>query len=338
MTKINQELAATIVTMRDQGKTFAEIAETLDLNHNTVKSRYYFMTGLPGSPINKVPRSRYYRYDQPPTLEGDALILPDVEAPYHHAEFINKAIDLAVTWGIDQFISSGDLLHMDSLTGWGPNWGSGPTSALSDKDEKKLMDIAMTLTKRKQAAMMEVIGGLEGITGSDYSTEMIESRKVLQAIDKNFQTCVWILGNHEDRLLRAINNPINPSELLNIMNLPSGKWKIAPYYYGLLISNGETFRITHPKSAADNAAITLATQHHQHVLMGHSHKMRFDWDPSGKYAAVHMGHCVDETRLAYASQRDAKRNAHKLGAVIIRNGHIWLLHEHSDWEALKQIQ
>lgn len=338
MTKINHKLAEEIIRLRESGKTFKAIGEELGINPNTVSSKYYHLKGLPGAPINKIPQSKYFRYNEPPVLEGDALILPDVEAPYQNADFLNKVIDLARSWRITQMIADGDLLHMDSLSGWQPNWSTGRGSGLSDSDEKKLMDIAMTLPSNKQAAIMELIGEMEGVEGKDYGREMIESRKVVQAIDKNFENCVWILGNHEDRLLRAINSPIGPSELLSIMNLPAGKWKIAPYYYGILVSGGQEFRITHPRSAADNAAVALATQYHQHILMAHSHKMRFDWDPSGKYAAIHMGHCVDETRLAYASQRDARRNAHKLGAVIIRNGYIWLLSEHSDWETLKKLK
>jgi len=81
----------------------------------------------------------------------------------------------------------------------------------------------------------------------------------------------------------------------------------------------------------------LASQYHQHILMGHSHKMMFDWDVSGKYAAVQMGHVVDEERLAYCAQRDARRNSHKLGAVIVRDGYIWLLNEHVDWGRLRNL-
>lgn len=56
---------------------------------------------------------------------------------------------------------------------------------------------------------------------------------------------------------------------------------------------------------------------------------------SGKFYAVHMGHCVDETRLPYAAQRHTIGDAHKLGAVIVRDGFMWLLSEHVDWKRLK---
>jgi len=50
-----------------------------------------------------------------------------------------------------------------------------------------------------------------------------------------------------------------------------------------------------------------------------------------------MGHVVDEERLAYCAQRDARRNSHKLGAVIVRDGYIWLLNEHVDWGRLRNL-
>jgi hypothetical protein len=166
---------------------------------------------------------------------------------------------------------------------------------------------------------------------------MHHARKTLEALDQLFDKFVWVLGNHEGRLLRAINSPVMPSELLNLMKLEEGKWIADPYYYCLLNSGGQIFRITHPKGAANGTARGLASQYFQHIIMGHSHKMFFDWDTSGKYYAIQMGHCVDEERLCYAAQRDAKRDSHKLGAVIVRDGYPYLLTEQLDWERMKRL-
>ena len=332
--KVNNKIKREIVRLKQSGRTFAEIADELKLAVGTVKTHYYLNQGQPTAP-QRIPESRYVRYDKPPTLEGDALILPDVEVPFHHAEFLNQVIDLADAWGIRQVICAGDLMHMDSISGWEPNWSVG-TSKLTEQDEARLLAIALSLPASKRDALLEVVTRA-GSDGKDFSDEMGQARQVLNALDACFEKFVWTCGNHEGRLLRAINSPVNPSELLNLMKLEQGKWEIAPYYYCILKSGGETFRITHPKSAADNAARALASQYHQHILMGHSHKMMFDWDASGKYAAVQMGHVVDEERLAYCAQRDARRNSHKLGAVIVRDGYIWLLNEHVDWNRLRSL-
>jgi len=47
---------------------------------------------------NHIRESSLPIFNQPLALEGDALVLPDVEFPFHHAEFINKCIDLAAQW------------------------------------------------------------------------------------------------------------------------------------------------------------------------------------------------------------------------------------------------
>ena len=334
-TKVKTKQKDEIVRLRGAGRTFREIGEELGIATGTAKVHFYLATGQ--SSYQRMPESPYVRYDEPPTIEGDALILPDVEIPFQHADFVNRVIDLADAWNIKQVICAGDLLHMDSISGWEPNWAPDHKTILTEEDEARLLELALTLPKAKQQAIIDIIGNSDGIDGKDFSAEMGHARRALKALDECFDKFVWVLGNHEGRVLRAINSPVNPSELLNLMKLDSGKWEIAPFYYAILKSNGEEFRVTHPKSAADNAARALASQYHQHILMGHSHKMMSDWDPSGKYMAIQMGHLVDENRLAYAAQRDARRNSHKLGAVIVRDGYPWLLHQGIDWARMRMM-
>lgn len=335
-TKVNTKQKNEIVRLRGAGRTFREIGEELGIATGTAKIHYYLATGQ--QTYQRIPESPYVRYDEPPTVEGDALILPDCEIPFHHAEFMNRVIDLASCWGIKQVICAGDLLHMDSISGWEPNWApSHNKTVLTEEDEKALLDLALTLPKAKQQAIIDLISNSDNLDGKDFSAEMGHARRTLKALDECFDSFVWVLGNHEGRLLRAINSPVNPSELLNLMKLEEGKWIIAPYYYAILNSGGQTFRVTHPKSAANGAARGLAVQFHQNIIMGHSHKVFQDFDPSGDFIAWQIGHMVDETRLAYASQRDAGRDSHKLGAVIVRGGFPWLLHSGTDWESMRKL-
>jgi len=334
--KINTRVKDEIVRLHNSGMTFKDIGGKLKLATGTVKTHWYLAKGQASA---KIPESPYPRYDQPPVIEGDALILPDAEIPFHHAEFINKVLDLADAWKIKQMIAAGDLLHFDTLSGWEPNWAVKPNGGLSEKDEKRLMDLALSMPKNQQQKLIETIVEIGGQSedGAGFSGEMHHARKTLQALDQLFDSFVWVLGNHEGRLLRAINSPVQPSELLNLMKLEEGKWQIAPYYYCLLNTEKGIFRVTHPKTAANGAARGLASQFFQSIIMGHSHKVFFDYDPSGKYFAIQCGHCVDEERLAYVAQRDYKRDAHKLGAVIVRGGYPYLLTENIDWERMKKL-
>lgn len=336
MSKVNTKLSKEIVRLKQSGHSFSEIAAELGIAIGTAKTHYYLTTGQPS--FQRIPESPYVRYDEPPTVEGDALILPDCEIPFHHADFMNRVIDLADAWKIRQVICAGDLLHMDSISGWEPNWApSHNKTILTEEDQQALLDLALTLPKAKQQAIIDLIGNSDRLDGKDFSAEMGHARRTLKALDECFDSFVWVLGNHEGRLLRAIDSPVNPSELLNLMKLEEGKWIIAPYYYCILKSNGQTFRVTHPKSAANGAARGLAVQYHQHILMGHSHKMFMDWEPSGDFMAIQMGHLVDEERLAYCAQRDAGRDSHKLGAVIVRGGYPWLLHTNTDWASMQKM-
>jgi len=335
-TKVNTKQKDEIVRLRSMGRTFKEIGEELGIAGGTAKIHYYLATGQ--SSYQRIPESPYVRYDEPPTVEGDALILPDCEIPFQHAEFMNRVIDLADAWKIKQVICAGDLLHMDTISGWEPSWKKGENKTiLSDIDESKLLEIALSLPKAKQRAIIDIIGESSGVEGKDFSAEMGFARKALTALDKCFDKFIWVLGNHEGRLLRAIQSPVNPSELLNLMKLDEGKWEIGPYYYAILKSGGQEFRITHPKSAAKSASESMASKFLCHTLMGHSHLLRFDWDRSGRFYAIHMGHCVSEDRLAYASQRDTVRDAHKLGAVIVRDGYPHLLHQGTQWNMMKRM-
>ena len=335
LNKVNQPVKAEIVRLHNSGLSFSEVAKTLGLASGTVKTHYYLATGQATA---KIPQSPYPRYDQPPEIEGDALILPDAEIPFHHADFINRVLDLSQAWNIKQAICAGDLLHFDSLSGWEPNWAVKPNGGLSEKDERRLLDLALTMPKNQQDKLINTIVEIGGQSeDSGFSGEMYHARTALNSLNDCFTSFVWVLGNHEGRLLRAINSPVQPSELLNLMRLDEGKWTIAPYYHCILKSGNEVFRITHPKSAANGTARTLASQHLMHIIMGHSHKIFYDWDPSGRFYAIQCGHTVDEMRLAYCAQRDARRDSHKLGAVIIRDGYPYLLHDKTDWEKMKGL-
>jgi len=335
---VNAAVKQEIVKLHKQGMSFGNIAKQLGLALGTVKTHWYLSEGQATAP-QRIPESPYPRYDDPPTLEGDALVIPDSEIPFHHAEFMNRVFDIADAWGIKQCIWAGDALHFDSLSGWEPNWAKEPNGGLSESDEARLLTFAKKLPDKYQQELIEHIvdiGGNEADGG--FSGEMHYARKTFAAIDDLFAVNLWVMGNHEGRLLRAINSPVQPSELLNLMKLDEGRWKIAPFYYAILRTNKGDYRITHPKGSSNGMARKMASQYLQHILMAHSHKTFFDWDISGRYYAIQMGACVDESRLPYASQRDAIRDSHKEGAVIVREGHPYLLHDGIDWERTKGMK
>jgi len=285
-----------------------------------------------------IEKSPYPKWDAPLEMRGNALIIPDPEIPFHHAEFLNKILDLAYKWEITQAIIAGDALHFNSLSAWEANWINSPTIAEWDADQ--LHNFILSLSSSKRAEGLELMADIEvgnERSAPNVSDELAIARKTLHRLEELFDSIDFVLGNHEGRFIRALNCVVAPEELLRLLEL-GDKWRIAPYYYSLLHSNGETYRISHPKSAAKYSAEQMAAKYQQHFLMAHSHKLRINWDVSGKFWACHIGCCVDEERLAYVAQRDNPAEMHKLGAAIVRDGILWMLHEHVDWDALGRIK
>jgi len=307
-------------------------------------------TGVPYSSIAQIkflnknsqplmPASNYPIYDKPLEMEGDALILPDLEIPFHHAEFINQVLDLAQVWGLEQCILAGDAVHFDCFSGWEPSWTNPLQGGISATAEEKLMSMAMDLPAKYQDRVMEAIvdvGGIDEAPG--ITSEMKAIRKTIKVLAGVFKKIQYILGNHEGRMLRTINGPMIPEEIFNWLELDQSCWEIAPYYFSILHTPAGDYRISHPKSAAKYAHFKMADKFDCHFAMCHSHNWNKGKSTNGKFWSIQMGCCVDEKRLPYAAQRDNTREAHALGALIIRNGYPYLLSEQTDWEAMKRMK
>lgn len=316
-------------TMRSLGATDSDVAKALGLSYEQVRHRRRFPTR------EYVRESPFPKYDRPLVMEGDAVVLPDIEFPFHNAEFLNKVLELACRWNIRQCIVAGDVMHFNSLSSWGDNWIAIQDDGISDSVERTLMDFAMTLPESKQQEMMDLVVELNVIPDDgepNLSAELKTTRREILNLSNVFDEIHFVLGNHDARFLRALQSPIFPDELLRLVEAPSEKWKVAPYYYSRLVSGGETFQIEHPTTAAKYAAEKLASIHQCHILMAHSHRWSKQRDPSGRYWAIQMGCIVDEHRLPYSSQRHSTSEAHMSGAVIVKDGYPFLLGEETPFD------
>ena len=307
------------------GYSLREIATLLDRSYESISVKI-------ARTSHTIPVSSMPVWNKPLESMGDAVILSDVEAPFQHSEFINRVLDLADAWKIADLHLAGDLLHYDTLSAWGSEWTE------SQEDIRDTLEqILQMVDKKKREAGVKLLEEKGLFSDSGYSDEMKQARKVFKNFDL-FKNIFVALGNHDDRYLRTLNKAVEAKELLFQLNVhEDDRWKIAPYYYTLIHTDKGTFRITHPRGAGKQTAVDLAIQFHQHVIMGHSHRWNISRDPSADYWAIQTGHCVDEKRLAYVMQRDAKRDAHMNGATIIRDGYPFVLHMDSPWEALRRM-
>lgn len=319
------------IRLKQSGKSYFEIAAVLGRSYNSVNQK---LSRVKAEGLHKsiVPESTMPIWDGALKSQGDAVILSDIEAPFQNGEFINRVLDLADAWGVQTLHLAGDLLHYDNLSAWGSEW-------VQDKEEMidAFMEAIQTLSDKKKEAVVTALEKKGLLNEGSLSGELKEARRVFRSLD-SFKEIYVALGNHDDRYLRALDQALSTKEFLHQLDRHEDtRWKIGPYYYTTIENEGGTFRITHPRGAGQKTAIDLAIQFHQHVIMGHSHRWAVNRDPSGKFWAIQQGHCVDEKRLAYVQQRDAKRDAHLLGATIIRGGYPWVLSPESPWEMLKRM-
>ena len=309
---------------KSQNKSIGEIAILLDRSYTSVSIKFSRQPKIPKSPMPK--------WDTPLVSEGDALILSDIEAPFQQSEFINRVLDLAYAWGIKTLHLAGDLLHYDSLSAWGSEW-----TEEQENLQEVLERLLALVDKKKREDGLKLLEEKGILADKTYSGEIKAARAMFRNLD-GFDNVLVALGNHDDRYLRAIDQATDSTELLHQLDKHKDpRWKIAPYYYTLIETEKGTFRATHPRGAGKNTAIDLAVQMHTHIIMGHSHRWSVNRDPSGKYWCIQTGHCVDESRLAYIMQRDARRDAHVNGATIIRDGFPFVLCPETPWEMMKRM-
>jgi len=273
-------------------------------------------------------------------MEGDTLVLNDLEAPFHHAEFVNRVLELADAWGIRKLVLGGDAIHNAALSTFDPEWMS-PEPSVSPEIAAVLMDIAANLPKKKGQQITDIVNEYAGEPSAPgFSQEMKEARKVMDVLASQFEEVHLVLGNHEGRYLRMLASPLFADHILTELHRGNDpRWKALPYYYSHIESGGEKFRVTHPRNSTKySAAWKIASKFQEHVIMAHNHHLVYTFDISGKFYAIESGCCVDERRMAYASQRDNTSHQHVLGAVIVRDGIPWLLHERVDWERLRNAR
>lgn len=298
------------------------------------------LRGPYGAPANIVPPSGYIRYDQPPIIRADRIvILPDIQFPYHHADFLNKVLYLCHKWNVRHAILAGDVIENSALTHFDPNWeGEGK---LSEEVVADLVDIISGLpekTAQKVRAVIEKHGAHDSVNPGGISEEWGHARKALRRLVDQFDEIVWELGNHEGRILRQLQSPTSPEEIKRLFLGDMEKVKISPYYYCIVESGNTTWRIIHPKSSAKGDARWYAAKYLTNVVMAHSHQWMMQKDRSGMFWAIETGMIVDEARLPYVAQRDNKADRHLLGATIIVDGNPWLLHDGINWERLAQMK
>lgn len=224
------------------------------------------------SPVRKMER--------PPVLKGDALLLFDIHCPFHDAAWINRAIDLALRWGIRKAGVGGDLVDFNAFT----------TFQRSEEfDVEDEIASAEQVIHTLEMAFDEVIY-------SAGNHEVRLSRKT-----------DWLLPVQSAVRLFMRDGKVTFTRS-HWFTLESGgqEWYV------------EHPRSVSVNSSLVPAR--LCAKYHKHVVAGHGHLAGIGRDVSGRYWAVDSGMCADPGRMEYYVMEHNTRPAMNQGAVIIRDG------------------
>jgi hypothetical protein len=319
---------------RNWGRQYGLSCEAVRAQINRLKNEGKLEQGY-------IPESIYPIFNEPLIAEGDAVILPDVEAPLHCANFLNRVLDLASSWGINQCILAGDAVHLGTFSPFNPPWKKPQSGGLNEDDEAKLMAIADKSSAKVRAQLVDTIAEIGRREEEDgASTELKEASKILNRLADQFEHVDLVLGNHEGRTLRVFESALSPEILLDLLHISDNsrpKWRVAPHYFEILNTENGAFQIEHPRNAAKFSASRLCSKYQTHVIMAHSHQLNFTYDPSGNFYAIECGTCSDERRMEYVAQRHNVSPQHALGAVIVRRGYPHLLHKNTKWDEMKKM-
>lgn len=319
--------------------TWEQKGEMFGIGGESARSIYRTMVRSQGKQYTFTPvdESPYQKYNQPLEQEGDVLVIPDLEAPFHNADFVNRCIELAQKWNIRQANIAGDALHFNSISKWEANWKADNQADIGDQAHAEIFEFALSLPDHLQTALIGLLEKYEPSVDNDVGTEVEFARKTMYNISTAFEDIVYVIGNHDGRFLSALNSPLFAKQLKDFVIGDNPKYRIAPYYYSTIHTENGDYSIEHPTLLSEKAAVQIAVQKQCHVLMGHSHRYSRLKDPSGKYWAIQMGMCVDEDRLAYVGQRTRSRERHATGATIIRGGYPYDLNPEIPWDLWKKM-
>ena len=292
--------------------------------------RQKLMALLENSGIAPVSESAHQDWNNAPVIEGDALIMGDLHIPYHNASLVNRCMLAAKKAGVKKLILAGDALDMRAFSHWPDDFTDSDRLMASKNVTSELLKIAGGLdaeTAEKLYQLADKISPESGNIGEEINT----ARNVFKAIEKNFDTVDFIMGNHEKWVIRALQKTINNLDFSALFGV-SPRWSVSPYYWCKLVSGGVEWQIEHPTNSGKGSSKKLVPIFDCNIIMLHNHHYSIQSDPSGKYLAIEPGTCADVDKIQYDNQRHGTHDKHFMGAVMIKGGKPHLLNQFTDWD------
>ncbi len=275
--------------------TVYELCEKYDRRPSTIKDwrkqlevRGYG-TGLgPPATNSKVPS-----YNDWARIEGDVMLIGDLEIPYHDAENLNLMLEVARRWGIRTLVVNGDFVCVDWLSSWAKETGEH---------------------------------------GTDDENEAGPAREVVAVLESAFDTIYFIKGNHEQRATRGklnIKNLFRTFGVSDISKVSDYKYcEVVSSTVPFLVVHPEDYSSVRAKVAVDLSVVEDAN-----VITSHTHLGGISFSPNGKYICADLGHSTRRDTRYYAMQGKRKSPRWISGFGMIRKGKYTPFYkDFTDWD------
>lgn len=172
--------------------------------------------------------------------------------------------------------------------------------------------------------------------------------KVLLAMADAIPNWLMLMGNHEDFLLKKLEEQMGHEDILSLMDQRGGSlgaFSATDYYRCDVRLGGAKWRITHPRNISvihGRIPQRLADKFQANIASGHGHLAGMTPSYGAKFMCCDVGVCCDPSRLDYVGLRDSTRPAMCQGALILQLGEDGKCHPYhilpdADWAALKRL-
>jgi len=240
-------------------------------------------------------------YDDAIELNEDAVIISDLEIPYHDSELLGYAVSIGRLFGITTLVIAGDLLANDALGYW-------PSE---DTDESGRYTVEDSLQD----------GG-----------------RVLEALFQHFKRIVIIKGNHDQRGTRVkewgfFEMMRRSWENLGDLDISFYKWCIIQ---GKRVEHFGAYAKVPGSVSRDRAEIEQMD-----VAGGHTHHLSMVFTKDGQHQAIELGHCTLPEKRYYKTVNGTTRHPKWVsGFWVLRNGYWYPFPKlFTDWSFwLRQVQ
>jgi len=316
----------TICNLRNQGKTWEEIARIDGTSLDRVKKRFYqersqyqaspleLTPSIPPSqpttsisfpPSTELPDADYPIYLDLGSTKGNILCIGDLHVPYHNTSILESAIRITRDQypDVHTLIIGGDIFDFASLSSYSHNQ--------PEVDPNDTIQLAGDVLRALAAYLPQI---------------------------KHMVICS---GNHDERFSRKLDRSFSLQLLINAafgQVWPKGcKVQITNLDYIYLGKDNEpgAWVIGHPSSYSGISAKTpadMADIYQRHTMTFHNHISGIGQSKSGRYIAVDAGHCTQPDSHYYQVRRLTKFARWTAGFCILKGGYPHLYNDLiTDW-------